>query len=154
MNVLNSKTQLTRIQGWWLKKIVLNTTTNVDDKLFVDVEPWGMNNIVLLITGWGRGRQFFEQEILSSIRLCNIYMFVLHGFLWAIYFGIFSFARRLCLVFAQTPPNSFPVKSKMVYLYDIEWHALWKLTFFPFFMFSAPLNAIKAFVDYFFPPVQ
>lgn len=40
-----------------------------------------MNNVVLLITGWGRGGQFIEQEILSSIRLCNISMFVLHGFL-------------------------------------------------------------------------
>ena len=58
--------------------------------------------------------------------------------------AFFSFARRLFLVIAQTPPNSFPVKSKMVYLYDIEWHALWKLTFFRFCMLSCSFKCNKS----------
>ena len=36
-------------------------------------------NSIALMTGWGRGGQSSEQEILSSIRLCKISKFVLHG---------------------------------------------------------------------------
>ena len=103
-----------------------------------------MNNIVLLITGWGRGGQFFEQEILSSIRLCRFLCLFCMASFEPYILAFFFLCQKLFLVIAQTLPNSFPVKSKMVYLYDIEWHALWKLTFFPFCMFSCSFKCNKS----------